>query len=291
MDPIIFIIIVLCGLVIGLLAGMFGIGGGTLIIPLLNVAVGLPMVVAASTSLLSIAPTAVSGTIRHWQQKTIQFKAGLLMGSMGALTSICGALLSEITPDLVLALLTVAVVIFSATRMFLPTRKSSRTTAERTQVESTQVESTHAEGTQAKSTQAKRSQVESTQAKKQERWLPLVCIGLFAGLIAGLVGVGGGFVIVPFCATYLGWEMKQAAGTSLLSITLIAIPGIITHAFLGQIEWLYGLALIVGTIPGAQVGAWVATKIPDRTLRVCFGILLCITGGLLLVNNIGVFQA
>jgi uncharacterized membrane protein YfcA len=107
--------------------------------------------------------------------------------------------------------------------------------------------------------------------------LPAV-IGVIAGGIAGLVGVGGGFIIVPFCVTYLGYSLKKAAGTSLVSIAVIALPGIVAHALLGHIWWFYGLAVIVGTIPGAQLGAWLIARLPERPMRFAFAALLTCIG-------------
>jgi uncharacterized membrane protein YfcA len=117
------------------------------------------------------------------------------------------------------------------------------------------------------------------------KWLPALAIGLVAGLIAGIVGVGGGFIIVPFCVAYLGFTMKEAAGTSLIAIVFIALPGIISHALLGHIWWLYGVALIVGTIPGAQLGGYLATRLPERALRVGFVCLLIVAGTMLLYQQ------
>jgi uncharacterized membrane protein YfcA len=115
---------------------------------------------------------------------------------------------------------------------------------------------------------------------------PLVfAVGLLAGLLAGIVGVGGGFIIVPFCVAYLHFPMREAAGTSLIAILLTALPGILTHALLGHIWWLYGIALIIGTIPGAQLGAYLSTKLPERALRIAFVCLLLVAASMLLYQQ------
>jgi uncharacterized membrane protein YfcA len=108
---------------------------------------------------------------------------------------------------------------------------------------------------------------------------------LLAGVIAGIVGVGGGFIIVPFCVAYLRFSMSEAAGTSLVAIMFIALPGIVSHALLGHIWWLYGIALAIGTVPGAQLGGFLATKVPDKALRVAFVGVLVIAGGMLLYQQ------
>ncbi|MCL2756730.1 MAG: sulfite exporter TauE/SafE family protein [Coriobacteriia bacterium] len=276
-DPFVACIVVLCGLVIGALSGMFGIGGGTIIVPLLNLAFGLPMISATSTSLFTILPTALSGAYKHIRQKTVHLKVGLTTGVAGAVFSVVGALLSEKLPELFLVILTVMVLIYSSVTMLLNASRKpvAAEVPDKKQTEALEEQSDNSESRQPK------------MRDESHMNIPLVLgLGCIAGLMAGLIGIGGGFIVVPFCVAYLGFTMKEAAGTSLVAVSIIAIPGIITHALLGQIEWFYGVALIVGTIPGAQLGAWLVAKLPDRPMRAAFGILLLITGGLLLVKNL-----
>ena len=80
-------------------------------------------------------------------------------------------------------------------------------------------------------------------------------IGLFAGLASGYVGVGGGFIMVPLMLSLVGISMKQASGTSLIAVMLLAIPGTIEQGLLGNIDYMAGIAVAVGSIPGAVIGA------------------------------------
>lgn len=80
-------------------------------------------------------------------------------------------------------------------------------------------------------------------------------IGLIAGFASGYVGVGGGFIMVPLMTAWLGIPMKRTSGTSLIAIIILAIPGVIQQAFLGHIDYLAGIMLCVGAIPGAVLGA------------------------------------
>lgn len=251
-----FLIVALGGLLVGVLSGMFGIGGGTMIVPLLNLVFSVPIAGATATSLFTIAPTAISGTFKHVQQKTADIKLGVLIGISGALTSALGAWLSGDLPETVLVGITALVILYSAYRMFKSSRNKQLAAAE------------------------------SSPKSVKRTVIIAVILGLFAGFIAGLVGVGGGFIIVPMSIALLGFTMHRAAGTSLLAIAIIAIPGIISHAILGHIWYLHGLALLVGTIPGAQWGAHLAARIPDRALRLAFGVVLVFAGGMLIVNQL-----
>jgi uncharacterized membrane protein YfcA len=276
--------------VVGVLAGLFGIGGGWMIIPLLHVAFGVPVVQTAATSLFTMVPTSVSGAIRHLRQGTAHLRSGVLIGLSGALTSIVGALVSDYLPELLIVLLTVAVIGFSAVRMFWESRKKGEAEAEaETETEAAAAWEEDARSAAADVAADARSAAAAGEEDARSAAADVaasIVLGLAAGLVAGIVGVGGGFVIVPFCVIYLKYSMREAAGTSLVSIMFIALPGIVSHALLGHIWWLYGVALIVGTVPGAQLGGVLALRLPERLMRVCFVCLLVVAGGTLLVQQL-----
>ena len=76
-------------------------------------------------------------------------------------------------------------------------------------------------------------------------------IGLFAGFASGYVGVGGGFIMVPLFVSVLGITMKHASGTSLIAVTILAVPGVIEQGLLGNIDYIAGIAMAAGSIPGS----------------------------------------
>lgn len=316
MDIITFIIVVVCGFAIGILSGMFGIGGGGLIVPLLHMAFGLPITAATSTSLLTIAPTGISGSIKHIRQKTLSLKMGLIVGGFGALASVASSLIADKIPDYMVVIITVVVILFSVgmmiRTMLMEKRVEDEAAKEASAKEavikeaetatgnlsesatgSTVIQETGAAADSEVGQAAAPAQQDSAETKlasemqesKAVSFLVPMIVGLIAGGIAGIVGVGGGFIIVPFCVAYLGFSLKKAAGTSLVSIAIIAIPGIITHALLGHIWWLYGLAIIIGTIPGAQIGAWLIAKLPERPMRAAFAVLLTLIGLMMLAQE------
>ncbi len=110
-------------------------------------------------------------------------------------------------------------------------------------------------------------------------------IGLFAGFASGYVGVGGGFIMVPLFVSVLGISMKYASGTSLIAVTILAIPGAIEQALLGNIDYLAGIAMIVGSIPGALIGATLIRYISERKLRFVFGFFLMVAAVFLVINE------
>jgi uncharacterized membrane protein YfcA len=267
---------------------MFGIGGGGMSVPLLYIAFGLPIVGATSTSLLIIAPTAISGSIKHIRQKTVSMKTGLLIGGFGAVASVGGSLIAGIVPPQAVSVLTAAVILFSGGMMLRTLLKDNargiKKEAPNDEEVGSEVETFGVVGTRSV---AGTYSIE-TEERKQKGSLSILLaliIGLIAGSIAGIVGVGGGFIIVPVCVAFLGFPLKKAAGTSLVAIAIIAIPGIISHALLGHIYWLYGLAVIVGTIPGAQLGSWLIARLPERPMRFAFIGLLASMGLLMILQE------
>ena len=112
-----------------------------------------------------------------------------------------------------------------------------------------------------------------------------VAIGLFAGLISGYVGVGGGFIMVPLMMSVIGLPMKKASGTSLIAVLILAIPGAISQGLLGNIDYLTGIATACGTIPGAYLGGQLAGRVPERTLRFAFAGFLAIAAVLTAVKE------
>ena len=92
-----------------------------------------------------------------------------------------------------------------------------------------------------------------------------------AGFVSGLLGIGGGLVMVPLLAGWLRMPLKRALGTSLLVIVALVVPGTVVHAALGHIDLGVCLALVVGGVPGARLGAALALGAKERTLRLVVG--------------------
>ncbi|MHB8895418.1 MAG: sulfite exporter TauE/SafE family protein, partial [Candidatus Geothermincolia bacterium] len=111
-------------------------------------------------------------------------------------------------------------------------------------------------------------------------------IGLAAGLMSGLLGVGGGVLLIPGFLYLLRMPIRRAFATSLAVITVIAIPGTIVHSLLHHISWSLVLYLVIGSIPGAYLGARLNLRTTERLLYLMFGALLGVFGVLFIVNEI-----
>ena len=102
----------------------------------------------------------------------------------------------------------------------------------------------------------------------------LIGIGLFAGFLSGMFGIGGGIVIVPLLVLAAGFERRLAAGTSLAAIVPAALVGVASYAALEQVDWLVALILVIGSVIGAQVGAHLLHKLPVLAIRWAFIVFL-----------------
>jgi uncharacterized membrane protein YfcA len=106
----------------------------------------------------------------------------------------------------------------------------------------------------------------------------LAVIGLVTGLYSGLLGLGGGFVVVPALTRWLDVPLKRALGTSLVVVAVLAVPGTIAHYLLGHVDLGLAAWLIVGTVPGAWIGARLTAAAKERTVAISFSVVLAIAG-------------
>lgn len=102
------------------------------------------------------------------------------------------------------------------------------------------------------------------------RWVALILLGLVAGFLSGLFGVGGGILIVPALILLLGFDQRVAAGTSLAAIVPMALVGVISYALQGSVDWIAAALLAVAAIGGAQIGSHLLNRLPIQALRWAF---------------------
>lgn len=262
----------LVGVLIGVASGLLGIGGGTVMVPIFRLAFGMSATMSTATSLFAIIPTSISGAISHVKGKTCIPALGIAAGLGGACLSPVGVWLAQLSPDWLVMLAAALIIGYSAINMF-KTAFKLRPAGQ------------PAAGVDAAA--AAPTADDSSLSRKQ--LLQGAAIGLVAGLASGYVGVGGGFIMVPLMLSIIGIPMRKASGTSLIAVMILAIPGVIEQGIIGNINYLAGIAIVIGTIPGAVIGARLVTKVPERTLRLLFGCFLIVAAVMLVLNEVGIF--
>lgn len=106
--------------------------------------------------------------------------------------------------------------------------------------------------------------------------VPLILVGLAAGLLSGLFGIGGGTIIVPALALWLGMPQKLAAGTSVAAILPTAVVGAISYAVQGNVDWIAAICLAVGIVIGAQLGTYLLARLPMGVIQWAFMVFLLV---------------
>ncbi|MBC2887935.1 sulfite exporter TauE/SafE family protein [Gordonibacter massiliensis (ex Traore et al. 2017)] len=309
-----FVLPALVGIGIGILSGMLGIGGGTVLVPIFRLAFGMSPIMSTATSLFTIIPTSISGAVSHVRHKTCVPSLGIAAGLGGACTSPIGVWLATISPAWLVMLAAALIIGYSAVNMLrkaikLPPASRPTEAADAAASRSTRSRGdagdlrTEVRGAPAIPTisgtgetladvggpaAASPAGADAPTKLTRKQLLIGAAIGLGAGLASGYVGVGGGFIMVPLMLSLVGISMKQASGTSLIAVMLLAIPGTIEQGLLGNIDYLAGIAVAIGSIPGAVVGARLVRLVPERTLRFIFGGFLIVAAAVLALNEMGV---
>jgi uncharacterized membrane protein YfcA len=256
------------GLFAGILAGFLGIGGGTVIVPLL-VALNYAPVQAVATSGLSIVITAISGSIQNWRMGYLSLSQVAGIGFPAVITAQIGAYLAGIFPPYLL-LLTFGLLLWL--NIYLIEVRKSITAKQKAEAE-------HGElGGQGENPQLP---ITNYQLPKNSNilfhpTLAKIATGSAAGLLAGLFGVGGGVIMVPLQILLLGESIKTAIQTSLGVIVITAISATAGHAARGNVLWVAGLILGGGGLLGVQVSTRFLPRLPDRIVSLAFRSFLAV---------------
>ncbi|MEL6221112.1 MAG: sulfite exporter TauE/SafE family protein [Cyanobacteria bacterium J06627_8] len=274
-------ILLLFGILTGTLAGLLGIGGGVLLVPALIFAGVQTTIQATATSLIGVFLSAMSGSIRNLRAGTLNWRASLSIALFGVFSAQRGALLGEKMSDTWLSLGFATLLIITIYLIGLKKRlqRKKKTSSEMDGDRPTQAV-VSANGQVVPSTldvppiASSSPSAGDTKRFSLRNLLPSAGIGVLAGLLSGLFGVGGGVVMVPLQMLILGEEIKAAVQTSLGAIVAIAASGLIEHTRNDNVLWIPGLALGIGGIIGAQFGTRLLPKLSDRAISIMFRLLL-----------------
>lgn len=256
------LLLLLAGLGSGILAGLLGIGGGTVLVPIL-VALGHTIVQSVATSGLAIVITSISGTVQNWRMGVLHPKQVLALGFPALVTAQLGVILANWSKGTPYILLGAFGILLWVNIYLVELRK--RLTAHSTRSNLSPVLE-----------QDERTMVEVDPNLDPDSTLPwnptlsrLVTGGL-AGLLAGVFGVGGGVIMVPLQMVLLNEPIKVAIQTSLGVVVLTSLSACIGHTLSQNILFLDGLLLGIGGLVGAQLSTRLLPKLPDRMVSFIF---------------------
>jgi hypothetical protein len=265
------LVIVLLGGVVGLLTGMIGVGGGFLTTPIL-IFYGIPPAVAVASATTQITGTSVSGVLAHRRRKGVDYRMGGVVIAGGLAGALIGGFLFRILQqagqiDTAIAIL---YVLLLGTIGFLMARESATTL----------------NILKPKAGGKKKARHNPLIASLPFRWrfyqsglyispLAPLLLGLFAGIMTVLLGVGGGFIVVPAMIYILGMSAQVVVGTSLLQILAVTAATTLIHATTTKsVDIVLAGLLLLGSVIGAQFGARLAQKAKPELLRMALAIVI-----------------
>lgn len=262
---------ILFGALVGFSLGLTGGGGAIFAVPLLVYAIGLPGSEAVGVSLMTVGVTALVGFIERARRGLVEFPTGLLFAVAGMLAAPIGSWLAGRIPEAVLLSLFAALMVVVAVRMW---RQASRRPEPLAVLEDENAGPTCRRDPEGKLRLTSRCA------------LLLVVVGAATGLLSGLFGVGGGFIIVPALVMFSQMGIQRAIGTSLLVITLVALSGTTSYLLAGRelsvaIAALFGLGSIVGLFGGS----WLARRLAGPRLEHVFAAAIVMVAGYMLLRT------
>lgn len=238
---------------VGVSLGLLGGGGSILTVPILTYVLGMSTHEAISASLFIVGVTSIAAMVGHARSGKVKWRSGAEFGAAGMVGAFVGAQLGAIIPSAVLMIIFAVVMLLAAAAM-IRGRKPSRG--------------------------------EGGQISQRARTLQMIISGTVVGIMTGLVGVGGGFLIVPALVLFTGLPMATAVGTSLLVIALNSAAGFAGTMLTVTLDWPVILAFTVIAIAGSFAGLVLAKRIPGHTLRKGFGFFVLVMGILVLTQEV-----
>ena len=268
------LLIVLIGMLVGGLSGLFGVGGGFLMTPLL-IFLGIPPAVAVGTEAPHVLASSVSGVIAHWRRKNVDFKMGFFLMIGGVVGSTVGVNLFKILRvfgqiDIVIQML---FLIFLGFIGFSMAFESAKTTITKYRTTSSIRTKLH----QHSWIHGLPFKLRFHRSKLYISAIPPIIIGFFVGVLSAMMGVGGGFIIIPAMVYLLGMSTNVVVGTSLFQIIFVTANSTFFQSYLNQtVDIVLASLMIVGGVIGAQIGARLGTKLKAEYLRGILAILVLV---------------
>ena len=277
-------LIVFIGMLVGALSGLFGVGGGFLMTPLL-IFLGIPPIVAVGSEAPHVLASSVSGVIAHWRKKNVDFKMGFFLLSGGIVGSTVGVNLFKLLKtygqiDIVIQFLFLIFLGFIGISMAF---ESARTTIKNYRTTSAIRTKLH----QHSWIHGLPFKLRFHRSKLYISAIPPIIIGFFVGVLSAMMGVGGGFIMIPAMVYILGMSTNVVVGTSLFQIIFVTANSTFFQSYLNQtVDIVLSALMILGGVIGAQIGVRIGSKLKAEYLRGILAILVLLVCAKILTDLI-----
>ena len=259
------LLIIFIGMLVGGLSGLFGVGGGFLMTPLL-IFLGIPPAVAVGTEAPHVLASSISGAIAHWRRRNVDIKMGFILLLGGIVGSTVGVNIFKILIgfgqiDLIIQLL---FIFFLGLIGFSMLFESARTTIKKYRTTSTIRTKLH----QHSWLHGLPFKMRFHRSKLYISTIPPLLIGFIVGILSAMMGVGGGFIMIPAMVYILGMSTNVVVGTSLFQIIFVTANSTFFQSYLNQtVDIVLAALMILGGVIGAQIGARLGTRFKAEYLR------------------------
>jgi len=259
-----FIINLIIGAVAGIMAGMFGIGGGVVIVPALVLFSNFSIVQANGTSLAALLlPVGVLAVISYYRAGYMDLKVAFYLATGMIFGVVFGSYIALALPTNMLKIFYAIFLIYVSWSFVKPLELWKK------YILKLKVEVMH----------------ENENFKAYPYYIFLI-VGIATGVISGMFGIGGGLFIVPFLIKFLKYHPKKAIGTSLGALLLpVGLPGVLIYYHAGQLNILYALPLALGIVLGAIFGAKIMISLPTVLVKRVYGLFLLVVAFYFIVDE------
>ncbi len=247
----------LVGILAGLLSGAAGLGGAVISTPGIRLLGAAPLT-AVGTTVPAIVVASATGSWNYLRSRSCDVGVAVSTATTGVFFTVLGALSTRPIGGRPLMLATACLVVYGGGRV-LAGKQSGAT------------------GVSEESTSSKPPGRVGSSSRKR-RLAAAAGIGVFAGYLSGVLGIGGGIVMIPAYFRLLGLPIKKTTGTSLLVAGVLAIPGTIAHWCLGNIDWGLAGGVALGALAGSYFGSRITLRSSERRVRIYVGSILVLIG-------------
>lgn len=248
----------------GILASVLGVGGAVITTPMIR-ALGATPIGAVGSTVPAILPGALSGSLRYHREGYINWRVALTCGISGMAFAVVGGWVADVVDARWLMVLTALLVMWCGASLVRDARRQGRAA----EVDVTAVAAVEGAAGEAGPAAEPGSEVRGGAPA-------MVALGVTAGFLAGLLGIGGGLILTPGLTLGLRLPVKQAIATSLAAVAMMSVTAVTTHIVLGHVEWRFAIPLAVGIVPGARVGARITVGASEQAMRTAAGLLLLV---------------